>query len=369
MYRIRPQVSLGPAEGLERTTRADFLISLAEVREDKQPVWNSSTDEVLPIAVYLDGYTYHARQGNLRVKDDFEIRHSIVQTGRMLTWTLTWGDLDRFEALEPDKRKDALAWTASYKAGKAALQRLPAWSDLQKPFTEAHNSMDRLLFRLKHPDLPRMKMRRALSLLMLQRQFGFPSIVEGEIESWLQPGADVPSSKVDVVQDGRFYIFPDLQWRMSGFADTIVAVRLRDLEIRAAVHLYDMHASIDKSQWEQCWQLYNMVQEEAELTIDAFHKVPMDEEEQGQSIQELLDIYDASVHEVVRKLHAAGIRLDPDGGTSVMHNGEMADAHIVLEAYKIFFMPFDEHARNLLISLGYRECPVDGFDISMLRDS
>jgi DEAD/DEAH box helicase domain-containing protein len=367
-YRIRPQVNLGAAEGLERTTRADFVIRLAAVQEGATSVWDPSYDAVLPIAVYLDGYTFHARDANLRVRDDFEIRHSIVQTGQMLTWTLTWGDLDRFESIDPDKRKDALAWTGSYKAGKAALSRLPAWADLHKPFTEAHNSMDRLLSRLIHPDLPRMQMRRAVSLLMLQRQFGYPSVREDEIDAWLQPGAEVPSSKVDVVQDGRFYIFPDLQWRMSGFADTVVAIRLRDLEIRAAVHLYPLKNSVDRTHWEQCWQLFNMVQEESLLTLDMHHDMNEGTTEEGpeQFLQDLLDIYDASVHEVVRKLHAAGIELHPDGGIPVVHEGEMAEAHIILDKYKVFFIPFDEHDRKLLIALGYRECPVEGFDISML---
>ena len=374
VYRVRPQVSLGPADGLERTTRADFVISLAAVMEGDRSVWEAVHDEVKPFAIYLDGYTYHASSDNLRVADDFEIRHAIVQSGKMLTWTITWGDLDRFESRDVEKQKDVLAYSASYHSGKQAMQRWPGWQDLHKPFTKAHNSMDRLLLSLSHPEAEKMSLRRALSLMILQRQFGDPSVPDGEIDIWMQSGAAVPTSKVNALGDGRFYMFPDLQWRMPGFADAVVAIRLRDLNMRAAIHLHHMQTAIEKSAWEQCWQLYNMVQEEATITFrnpaDPLAEESLDTEAvtPGQSLQELHDIYDASVHEVIRKLYAAGIEIDPDGGFSLIHEGELADAHLGLHQCKIFFEPLSGEARRIFLSAGYRECQVDGFDLLMLQD-
>lgn len=82
-WRLEPQVDLGPAEGVKRKSRADFVL---------WPVKQSSA--VLPVAVFLDGYEYHKDS----IDKDVLKRQSILASGRFRIWTLTWKDVALNEA-------------------------------------------------------------------------------------------------------------------------------------------------------------------------------------------------------------------------------------------------------------------------------
>src|SRR5690606_29877849 len=63
------------------------------------------------IAVYLDGYQYHASSEHNVFERDLNIRKSIASQPEFRSWTLTWNDLDVFQKyLEGNKEvKDELA--------------------------------------------------------------------------------------------------------------------------------------------------------------------------------------------------------------------------------------------------------------------
>ena len=52
---------------------------------------------VRPIAVYLDGAQFHVSSHNFRVDDDFAKRNRLIKNG-MQVWSLTWDDLERYDA-------------------------------------------------------------------------------------------------------------------------------------------------------------------------------------------------------------------------------------------------------------------------------
>jgi len=78
-YYIEPQVKLGELDGVGIQSRADFMIRAARLN-----------DEMKPIAVFLDGYTYHRD----RIGQDMAQRMAIVQSGRFHVWSLTWHDVE-----------------------------------------------------------------------------------------------------------------------------------------------------------------------------------------------------------------------------------------------------------------------------------
>ncbi|MEE4356452.1 MAG: Zn-binding domain-containing protein, partial [Desulfococcaceae bacterium] len=78
-YYIEPQVELGKQHGVSIPSRADFIIRPARV-----------SDRIKPIAVFLDGYTYHHK----RIGQDMAQRMAIVQTGNYHVWSLTWHDVE-----------------------------------------------------------------------------------------------------------------------------------------------------------------------------------------------------------------------------------------------------------------------------------
>ena len=86
---IAPQVRLGPSDGIERMSQPDFLIQPL----DEEP-------GVLPVAVFTDGLAYHVRPGlpTSELPDDIAKRTAIWRSERYLCWSVTWQDVERFNA-------------------------------------------------------------------------------------------------------------------------------------------------------------------------------------------------------------------------------------------------------------------------------
>ena len=95
LYWIRPQVSLGPKDGIAYSTRVDFLIVCANYSFKGV----SYTEEVPKIALYLDGYQFHASNEHNVFEKDIKIRQAIAQQPEYRSWTLTWNDLDNLQEI------------------------------------------------------------------------------------------------------------------------------------------------------------------------------------------------------------------------------------------------------------------------------
>lgn len=82
-WKIIPQMDLGHAQGVAIPCRPDFI--LKPLRPSKG----------MPIAVFLDGFAYHAdvELDNNRIADDIAKRNAIRMTDRYLVWSLTWADI------------------------------------------------------------------------------------------------------------------------------------------------------------------------------------------------------------------------------------------------------------------------------------
>jgi len=107
-YLIEPQVDVGSAQGVVVPSRVDFVF---------YPERPEGRD--LPIAVFSDGYEYHADPNSgLRVGTDTAQRMALMRSGRFRVWSLTWDDVQehfktpvpRFEAelLSPGAKLGAL---------------------------------------------------------------------------------------------------------------------------------------------------------------------------------------------------------------------------------------------------------------------
>ncbi|SEA20615.1 DEAD/DEAH box helicase [Microbulbifer marinus] len=76
-YEAEPHVLLGPAQGVQFKSEADFVL------------WPSSTEEK-PVAIFLDGYEYHADI----VQDDLLKRQALMHAGYVV-WSLNWYDINQ----------------------------------------------------------------------------------------------------------------------------------------------------------------------------------------------------------------------------------------------------------------------------------
>ena len=90
---IEPQVDLDVSKGVTISSRADFVFYPERAAEGE-----------LPIAVFTDGYEWHAdpMSGAMRTGRDSAQRMAIARSGRFRVWSLTWADV--YERL--DKAQD-----------------------------------------------------------------------------------------------------------------------------------------------------------------------------------------------------------------------------------------------------------------------
>lgn len=119
-WKIEPQVSLGPSHGVSVMSQPDFMIRPVAARPEQ---W--------PVAVFLDGYRYHASlpdSGDSRIPDDLAKRHAIRESGRYLAWSLTWKDLQGTELGKAETATwfDVPRWRELTKVMGGSMANLPS---------------------------------------------------------------------------------------------------------------------------------------------------------------------------------------------------------------------------------------------------
>jgi len=271
-YVIRPQYELGPDKGVRFNTRSDFYISLSSIEKEGIAVDNESIiSSVKSIAIYLDGYTFHATEENCRFFDDFKKRVGIVESNAIISWSLTWSDIEKFDAIEKDndtplkenKRDQLFLDKVKYRNTIDTFKQILGNSFTKEQLFSCSNSFERLLWLLSNP-LDAVNRNKKIGLLLALRQqvFGTPSIDVIKIDEILKDPLtviDITSSAVDK-SNGNFYLVPEMDSYFD-FAKCNIAIKLSDLSIKSVIHLKYSKTTLDKESWEKFWQLYNLIQE------------------------------------------------------------------------------------------------------------
>jgi DEAD/DEAH box helicase domain-containing protein len=171
-YQIEPQVEIGTQQGVSVKSRADFVIY--PLREG------------LPVAVFTDGYAYHADPGggHYRLPQDLEQRQALVASGRFLCWSLSYEDvMSRFD----ERIKDH--WTHFHQGSIDPLLRNYEKHPLIRQTKAAleKTALDGLVLYLALPDKEEWSLQAFLYALSLgQRGLCEPEIAETAAGALLQ---------------------------------------------------------------------------------------------------------------------------------------------------------------------------------------
>jgi DEAD/DEAH box helicase domain-containing protein len=275
-YVIRPQYELGPTNGVKYNTRSDFYISLSSIEKDGVAIEDDSIlSSVKGIAIYLDGYTFHATEENCRFFDDMKKRAAIVESNSIISWSLTWSDIEKFDTIEKEndnqskefKRDSLFIDRVKYRSSVDAFRQILGNSYLNDSLFACKNSFERLLWLLSNPLESKNRARKiGLMLALHQQQFGNPSFNNDSIDELLNDpsrfidGSLIASNKTN----GNFYILPEVSIN-ADFGLTKVAVKISDLTVKSSIILNNKKGTFDKNIWENFWQLFNLIQESSEI--------------------------------------------------------------------------------------------------------
>ncbi|MBP7808641.1 MAG: DEAD/DEAH box helicase [Bacteroidia bacterium] len=371
-YVIRPQFELGPAEGVKYKTRTDFYITLVAVERNGIAV----TDEAVlsyakGIAIYLDGYTFHATKENNRFYNDLQKRIAIIESGNKISWTLSWSDVERFDAPEKEndaeskqfKRDNLFLDRTKYKSTISKYEVVPYWKSYKSSLFEKKNSFERLIWVLCNPlEESNKEPKIGLLLSLFQSNFANPSVDEVDIEKTLSSSTKLDNGmQAKIKSQGKFYVFPEL-FSGADFATLKIAIKVLDLDVKASLWINQVNGNLEKNKWENFWQLYNLIQANSIL------KTEIATEEQSQDTQDdnkydCLQYHDKSVHQIVKQLIDKNIFFKKEGGFFIEHNGVFAEAMLGFENKKIFISPQSEADKKLFELAGYSEIKLEDFNI------
>lgn len=139
-WRLEPQVTLGPEQGVRVTCRPDFILRCT-----------SDPGASLPIAIFCDGWEYHAQpsQATGRIWDDIVKRQAILDSGEYHVWSLSWQDVEAEldSTTHPPRAHALFAGASPDMVGKAMLaikSPLPAALTQQSCF-------EQLMTYVRHP--------------------------------------------------------------------------------------------------------------------------------------------------------------------------------------------------------------------------
>jgi DEAD/DEAH box helicase domain-containing protein len=364
-YIIRPQIELGSADGVRFNTRSDFYISLTEIEKDGIRIEDDSIrNYVKDIAIYLDGYTYHATKENCRFFNDIHKRLAIVDSGNKTTWTLTWTDLEKFDNIE----KDSLYLdSAEFKSTIDTYKKIPYWKAFDSEIVNSLNSMERLIWVLCNPlEEFKQKQKIALKLSLHQKVFGIPSVNDNQINEILNSPSlifdrdQIASNK----EKGMFYIFPDFSLINTEYYSLKVAVRLADLNLKANMLFNDEIVDLNKDKWECFWQLFNLIQSECE--INNYNNV--DQDVDFETMEEVdkyycLKYHEEDLHDIVKQLIDNNISFNHEGGFFIEKDGIYGEAMLGFDKVKLVIRPLSLDDKKIFEQSGYTEIDPKDFNI------
>jgi DEAD/DEAH box helicase domain-containing protein len=364
-YFIRPQFELGATEGVAYRTRTDFFITLTDISLNGESIANIELlSSFKNIAIYLDGYTYHATSENQRFVNDLKKRESIVKSGNKITWTLTWNDIEKFDALTDDERIDSLAFNSSYMNTLRTLKKIPYWDTYNSELIKAQNSLDRLIWMLMNP-LPEdnTDKKTALYLTILQKDFAKPSCDEEDINNYLNQTESIENDKIaQRMTDGAFYIFPNVQMMIPDFLAFKTAIQVSDLNLKSNILISLRITSINKEPWETFWQIYNLTQSNTQIQYES-----IEPQIQENNDYDCLIYHDPKIHHIIKQLIDNNIVFEREGGFFISNNDNFAEAMLGFNEPKIVILPLSDEDEKIFINNGFEIIAPESFNLNMLR--
>jgi DEAD/DEAH box helicase domain-containing protein len=361
-YHIRPQVNLGPNDGVEFHTRADFLIICTEYTLDKKPI--TDLYSIPRVAIYLDGYQFHASEQHNRFENDLAKRKSIADSKTHYSWTLTWDDIEIFDA---ELNKSDLEETKDYLDSKlkneefaktrAALSKAVR-RDLSA-ISNYTNNLSRLLEVLKKlNDVSEVNKDLSLYLSFFQNKLFIPSYAPDMFEDALNNTNQDNYCLTNKTLDG---IIPSLAADKNGLFDISIAVNVAQSKVMSKYNLIDTK-SINRSEWKTFWELYNLLQF-SDFT-EASDAEIIEYEESAYSLEDLLSVFsNKELHEILKKLYDAGkIKSEEDEillYTLLDKNGEeIAGAELFIHQQKLAYNPYSVSDKETILRNGYSLCDI-----------
>jgi len=206
------------------------------------------------VAIYLDGYTFHATEKYMRFYNDLAIRDAINSTANIKSWSLSWTDVLNFESENEENQIDELFVNNNrYTKSIKMLKSLPATSVLTAGLWETKNSIERLLWYLQNSNSQYINSEVGLLALSFQEEFGTKAYSSSNAEKFIKGELNVDADP----PNGDSYLLSDLT-QVNELFKLVVLARLKDFHILSTFKVEKLD-SINKETWERFLRIYSLI--------------------------------------------------------------------------------------------------------------
>lgn len=332
MYAVRSQYDLGPALGVSDRTIPDFQFICKKAIIDGKVI--TDIDKIIPQwSVYTDGYRYHATEECARFYGDFKKREAIrnriqsEETGnyKMLTWTLTWDDLENFQ-----KRN-----TEEYQSDGLYVPFGRRDADFANKIQDFSNNMERLLFFLQNPVMESMIDEIKNYVANFKTDIDEASMTV--ITDFLKPTSIVNGAlKLQVTEEGDM-------------------IPISSLSLTPGLQ------QINKDDWMDFWRRYNILQFFETKQENATDITPSLILPTAHVYDEWIEYYPEEYQPLVIKACEKGYDIQDGGDFTVLDEdgGTIGSAAFGIETEKWMVDPYSDEDRRSFVEHGYSELSID----------
>ena len=319
-YVILPQYVLNKSKGVEYHTEPDFLIRPVMMQENDGHQWKDVPfGHLRSIAIYMDGYHFHASANHNVFDKDFRKRQSIEASTQYMSFTLSWADMNLFD--DPENYDDSVYLRHS----NSILPKLG-----QNCWSEQHNSMRRLLFLLGN-----LWQAKKIKDQMLMYIVG------------LQPTLST-----------SYALFPAQPW-----ASLTVNIDMANKQLKPVFSVpqnYHSEDGLHETEWQDFWRVYDLISVYQGIETEVPSAQATDDYE------EIASEFDEELHDIVIQLLQAGIEFNHSAGVGIRNAAgkKIGEAELVSEKHKFVFFPDDEDA---IAEAGYTIYEPENFNINDIK--
>lgn len=319
-YVIIPQYVLNKSKGVEYHTEPDFLIRPVMMQENDGHQWKDVPfGHLRSIAIYMDGYHFHASANHNVFDKDFRKRQSIEASTQYMSFTLSWADMNLFD--DPENYDDSVYLRHS----NSILPKLG-----QNCWSEQHNSMRRLLFLLGN-----LWQAKKIKDQMLMYIVG------------LQPTLST-----------SYALFPAQPW-----ASLTVNIDMANKQLKPVFNVpqnYHSEDGLHETEWQDFWRVYDLISVYQGIETEVPSAQATDDYE------EIASEFDEELHDIVIQLLQAGIEFNHSAGVGIKNadGKKIGEAELVSEKHKFVFFPDDEEA---IADVGYTIYEIENFNINDIK--
>lgn len=357
LYWIRPQVVLGPKDGIAYSTRTDFLISCGHYTHKGVDYRH----EVPKIAVYLDGYQYHASAEHNVFERDLNIRSSIAAQSQFRSWTLTWHDLDILQKMLAGDIgvKDEVGTVYHQKYGNSFNKLLSGITNGERiNYGSANCNFNRFWMQLQYPQIS-------------IHSKSWMSYLASWTEKLLEPSFEPDKIQLLLSRQLTFdsYIKNNRVTDFNALVPLEYTVDFSFIEWRSWVNigkklifnqkLMKDVTTVDKQEWEIFWHIFNLFQsgtflENADNTVQDSGAVS-DPLEIFTEIESLFEPYlhnllkDAITQNIINRENYEYLDSWLDGDGNIIADGELVFAHL-----KLVINPSTEESKRIFETAGFK---------------